>query len=720
MNITGVTHSKPVVSLGFMLVVTLSVLAWTHQSGQQLLKNSTMLVDKVMQLRVELTQAHYQIHEGTEQEPQRSLDRAFILALIDKINASAAFLHGEELQMGRLSGHLSEHFMSTASINRLKDSLQYLSSYLEENHAILNHDAEEDNFHDQLFASAEMISEEIDEQVHEGVAISLEQQRNIFILLFAATFAVFAALLFLLRRSNQTQLLALRQATKLSQALEHSGEAAMIANRDGVIEFVNDAFCQMSGYTAEEAIGNNPNMLSSGKQNKPFYENLWATVTSGEVWQGELINRKRDGSLYPAMMTIAPIFDAGGLISHYVANQRDMTEYKALEKNLFQAQKMEAIGTLASGIAHDFNNALSGITGNLYLIHRAPDDKAKVIKRISAIQQICDSSAIHIKQLLSYARKDSVLMNAVELNQCVQNACRMVNAMLPDAIALKFISYDRELYVQWNETQIQQILINFINNARHALKGVENPNITLEIKIIDNSDALMRANQGMADKKYVCLSIKDNGCGMSKVVMDQIFDPFFTTKESDEGTGLGLSMAYGAVKQAGGTLIVDSEIGGGTMFQICLPIAFESHPEQELESEEICEGQGETVLLADDDRPQLQTQGDIISSFGYNVLIAGSGTEAVELFERHADEISVVILDLVMPGMTGLEAAKKILSRQPDAKIILATGCDQKDLSDDDINTLDSPVIFKPYKPAAMSRLIHEQIKKRVVRFNDD
>ena len=720
MNLTGMAYNKPVVSLGIMLIVTLSVLAWTHQSGQQLLKNSTMLVDKVMQLRVELTQAHYQIHEGTE-DSRGSLDRTFILELIGRINESAAFLHGEEMQMGRLSSQLSDHFMSTASINRLKDSLQYLSTYLEKNHANLNRDADEDLFHDQLFTSAEMISEEIDEQVHEGVAISLEQQRNIFLLLFGTSFFVFAGLLFLLRRSNQIQLDSLMQAKNLSQALEHSGEAAVIANRAGVIEFVNDAFCQMTGYTVEETIGNNPNMLSSGKQNKPFYENLWATVTSGKVWHGELINRKRDGSLYPAMMTIAPIFDAGGLISHYVANQRDMTEYKALEKNLFQAQKMEAIGTLASGIAHDFNNALSGITGNVYLINRAPDDKQRVIKRISAIQEICDNAAIHIKQLLSYARKDSVLMNAVELNQCVQNACRMVNAMLPDAIELKCISYDRELYVHWNETQIQQILINVINNARHALKGKENPNITLEIKIVDNCDALMRSNQSMADKKYVCLSIKDNGCGMSKDVMDQIFDPFFTTKDSDEGTGLGLSMAYGAVKQAGGTLIVDSEIGAGTMFQIYLPIAFESDPEEGVETrEEIFEGHGETILLADDDRPQLQTQGDIISSFGYNVLIANSGMEAVELFEKHADEISVVILDLVMPGMTGLEAAEKVISKKPDAKIILTTGCDQTDLSDGDINPLDSPVIYKPCKPTTMSRLIHEQIKKRVVRFNND
>ncbi|WP_198507063.1 hybrid sensor histidine kinase/response regulator [Mariprofundus aestuarium] len=638
--------------------------------------------------------------------------------MVGKINESASFLYGEKAHMGRVSGYVSESPLSHDSINRLKLSLADLSGYLDKNHAILNRDADEDFAHDHLFSSVEAIANRIDEQVHEGVSISIEQQRDIFIVLFGMSGFGFGALLLLLRRSNQSQALALQQATKLAQALERSGEAAIIANRGGVIEFVNDAFCRMTGYSAQETLGNKPSMISSGKQNRPFYENLWGTITRGEVWSGELINRKKDGSLYPALMTIAPIFDSAGVITHFVANQRDMSEYKELEKHLFQAQKLEAVGTLAGGMAHDFNNALTAISGNIYLLQQSPDDQQKVLKRTSVIQEVCDKAASHIRQILSYARNDAVLMNSVELNHCIQNACNMASSMIPATITLECISYEKELYVYWNETQVEQILINLINNARHALKGVESPRITLEVRIIDNSESIMRLNHQMTDEKYICLSIKDNGSGMPKEVMDKIFEPFFTTKIADEGTGLGLSMAYGAIKQVGGLLSVSSEVGKGSEFKICLPIDFKTQTEMVIEAEEICAGNGETILIADDEKHLLLPHSEIIGSFGYNVLIANDGLEAVEMFDRHADEISVVILDLVMPGLTGMKAARQILKKRSDAKIILSTGYDMQEALDGDTNTINAPVIYKPYKPAIMSQLIHEQVKKRIIRFN--
>ena len=712
MDTTALTNNRPVISLGILLMVTLLVLAWTHQSGQQLLKNSTLLVDKVMQLRVDLTQTHYMIHEGTE-ESRSSLDSAFINMLVGNINKSADFLHGESVQMGRLSGAVSDHYMSEASINDLKESLEALSSYLEENYTILNRNAQEDLVHDQLFASAEMLAEEIDEQVHEGVAISLEQQRNIFMVLFGASFFSFAGLLFLLRRSNHMQFRALQQATKLSQALEHSGEAAIIANKDGVIEFVNDAFCHMTGYSAEETLGNNPNMLSSGKQEPTFYESLWSTISSGMVWQGELINRRKDGTLYPALMTIAPIVDAAGEITHYVANQSDVSEYKRLEESFYKAQKLEALGTLAGGIAHDFNNALAGITGNIYLLDKGEANLGKDSRRnITAIEEICDSAATHIRQILSYARQDTVLMDSIELNQCLQKACLMASSMIPASIQFEFIPCENELYVYWNESQVQQILINLLNNAQHALKGVMNPKITLKVQIFNSKDSLLRLRPEVEEERHVCLSVTDNGCGMPKEIADRIFDPFFTTRPVDEGTGLGLSMAYGAIKQAGGSLIVDSEVGRGTEFRIYLPLDFERQEEVKAVDDEVIQGHGELILIADDDSVLLQTQGRIVESFGYRSIIANDGLEAVHLFEKHVDEIDVVILDLVMPGLTGVDTAKQILSLKPETRIIFATGYDKHDTLESNVGSIDAPVIYKPCKSSVLSQVIHDQLKK--------
>ena len=209
---------------------------------------------------------------------------------------------------------------------------------------------------------------------------------------------------------------------------------------------------------------------------------------------------------------------------------------------------------------------------NVYLLDKSPEDPDIVSKRSAAIRSTSDSAAVHVKQILSYARNDSVLLNSVELNQCVQSSCQMVSSMIPATIELCFVPHEEKICVNWNETQIQQILINLINNARYALKNIENPSIKLEISIIDNTDMLMQANYAMTDEKYVCLSVQDNGCGMPEDIMNQIFNPFFTTKDSDEGTGLGLSMAYGAIKQAGGSMMVESELGKGTIFRICFPM----------------------------------------------------------------------------------------------------------------------------------------------------
>ena len=712
MNITGTTHNKSVISLGIMLIVTLSVLAWTHQSGQQLLKNSTLLVDKVMQLRVELSQAHYLIHEETEVDPL-SLDVSFVVALLERINKSATFLQGEQAKMGRISGNISVEHLSYESIMNLKWHVDFLSSYLETNAEILNRDADEDFVHDHLFASTETVASQLDEQVHEGVAVSMEKQRNIFMVLFGLTLLLFTLLLLMLKRSQKGQVLALQQSTRLSQALEHSGEAAIIASRDGVIEFVNDAFCRMTGYSAEETLGNNPNMLSSGKQERSFYESLWSTITSGMVWQGELINRRKDGTLYPALMTIAPIVDNTGETTHYVANQSDVSEYKRLEESFYKAQKLEALGTLAGGIAHDFNNALAGITGNIYLLDKGEPNLGKDSRRnITAIEEICDSAATHIRQILSYARQDTVLMDSIELNQCLQKSCLMAGSMIPASIQLEFIPSENDLYVYWNESQVQQILINLINNAQYALKGVKNPQITLKVQIFNSKDSLLRLKPEIEEERHICLSVTDNGCGMSKEIADKIFDPFFTTKPVDEGTGLGLSMAYGAIKQAGGSLVVDSEVGRGTEFRIYLPLDFERREEIKAVDDEVIQGHGELILIADDDSTLLATQGRVVESFGYRSIIANDGLEAVHLFEKHVDEVDVVILDLVMPGLTGVDTAKQILSLKPETRIIFATGYDKHDTLESNVGSIDAPVIYKPCKSSVLSQVIHDQLKK--------
>ncbi len=690
---------------------------WSYYSGQQLLKQQLPLVDSVMQIRVDISQAHELIHEGREAS-HGVLDKAYMMQMVERINH-----HVNELYQGddKLPGtviSIAKHPELKASLKELQDQLNDFSLYLNNNFDAIIQQSDDDLVMDEHFSGMSALSQKIDEVVHAGVEKVFDRQSWVFGILVVC-FSLFIALLFcLLRLKEKKNKLVLQQTTMLSQALEHSGEAAIIASADGVIEFVNDTFCSMTGYSSEETLGNRPSMLSSGKQNRPFYEHLWHTITHGGVWQGELTNRRKDGSFYPAHMTIAPIFDREGELTHYIANQRDLSEHKQLEKYLFQTQKLEAVGTLAGGIAHDFNNALAGITGNIFLLQRGQADQQQIVQRCSVIQDICDKAGTHIKQLLSYARNDSVLMDTVELNHCIQSACHMARSMVPSSVDIQLISDEEHLFVNWNAVQIEQILINLINNACHALGATENPNIRVELKIIDHNDELMRCNQEMTCDKYASVSIADNGTGMPADVMDKIFEPFFTTKDSEEGTGLGLSMAYGAIKQAGGCLSVESELGIGSTFFISLPLSVEPVMDKVIEPSLLLQGQGETVLIADDEKLLLRAQKEIVTSFGYHVLTANHGKEAVEVFEAHADEIDVVILDLVMPELSGPKVAKKILSMNADTKVIFSTGYDMgsslKELSGS--MKKDFPVVYKPFRAELMSKVIYEEIHKNDVR----
>jgi PAS domain S-box-containing protein len=699
------------------IIIGLAMFVWAFYSGQQLLRQQAPLVDNIMQLRVDLAQSHLLIDESND-GTHHSLDQKHIDLLINKLKQQSNMLYQGNVQMGDIHDTVTNIPALQEQLKTLKQSIDELSVYIHKNYAQLQNDNDLKMQLDGHFAISEGLANQFDQYVHRSIQQSLQQQKTLFLILLSIGMICIGILFYLLKRSQQSRLLALQKTTWLSQALEHSGEAVIIANVNAQIEFVNDAFCQMTGYSSHETLGNNPSMLSSGKQNKPFYDKLWQTIKNGNVWRGELTNKKKDGSLYPALMTIAPIFNAQGELTHYVANQRDISEHKMLEEQVFQAQKMEAIGTLTAGIAHDFNNTLTGISGNIYLLKKPTSDAKKTAKRLDSMQKICDSAATHIKQLLSYARNDSILMTSIEMNQCILNACQMANLMMPATVNLKFVSHEKDLHVHWNEAQVQQILINLINNARHALQGTKSPSITLEIGIINNQEGLMENNLEMTDDRYLCLSIQDNGCGMTREVLEHVFEPFFTAKSSDEGTGLGLSMAYGAIKQAGGDLTVESHPGKGTTFKIYFPIDVEFHPESIIEEDKLYKGHGETILIADDEKPLTQIQKSIIESFGYKVLVAYNGLEAVEIFEKHADQIKLVILDLVMPELTGMQAAKNILSHKPDTNIIFSTAYDIGQSLEDNHGDIHAPVIYKPYQPETISRLIYEQINATVFRFN--
>jgi len=499
---------------------------------------------------------------------------------------------------------------------------------------------------------------------------------------------------------------------KLSQAVEHASESVIITDRNGVIEYANPAFSSITGYSTSEAIGNTPSILKSGQQSPQFYEHLWRTITSGMVWKRQLIERRKDGTLYPVVMSIAPIFDSQGEITHYVGIQQDMTEQEMLEQKFHQAQKMDALGTLVGGIAHDFNNMLAGIGGNIYLIKGSLKDMPDVEERLENIEGLTSRATSMIKQLLAFARKGNVETTSFGLTSFINEVSRLSEASIPESINFRINRCPEELVVRGDTTQLQQVIMNLLNNARDAVADIENPTITLSLDEYIADEDFKKKHDELVANRFARLTVEDNGCGIPPGDMEHIFEPFFTTKEVGFGTGLGLSMVYGSVSSQGGTVNVESEPGKGARFEVYLPLLDEALPAGiSPGSEKMVKGKGELLLVCDDNSELREMLRSVLERINYRVVLAADGLEAVECFRTAMKEVSLVIMDVVMPELSGVKAYERIRGIDPDARVIFVTGYDRDEALKGEILPEEYLVLSKPYNFNQLSRIIREQIE---------
>ncbi len=500
-----------------------------------------------------------------------------------------------------------------------------------------------------------------------------------------------------------------RKAAVLLQALENAGEAALITDQNAIIEYVNPAFTKITGYLPEEIIGKTPAILKSSAQDPSFYKVLWETITRGEVWHGTLIDRRKSGDFYPALMSVAPIHNNEGEITHFVSLQQDMTEYERLENQFIQAQKMESIGTLVGGIAHDFNNMLAAILGNVYLSKLKLEGQPEVSEKLESIELLGMRASEMVKQLLTFARKDHVEMNSFSLNNSIKEAFKLAETAIPENIELVCDLCSENLIITGDVTQLQQVLMNLLNNARDALLNVSQPSVSCTLRPFEAGDEFNKAHPGLKGVQFAQLVIKDNGGGIPSEHLHKVFEPFFTTKGVGEGTGLGLSMVYGAVQSHGGLIELESEHGIGTSFYIYLPLT-EAEEEAEKETSSIIQGQGETILLVDDEDNVQNTTAEVLHSLGYKVLKAGDGKEALERFLTHQDEIDLVLTDIVMPRAGGLDLATAIRKLDHDVPIIFATGYDKDQVMASGNQIDNSVIISKPFSFNKISQLIRKMV----------
>ena len=491
-----------------------------------------------------------------------------------------------------------------------------------------------------------------------------------------------------------------------SAALRAAADAIVITNRDGTVAWVNDAFTRLTGYRSEEAVGRNPSQLvKSGEHTAAFYRQLWDAILSGNTWQGEMINRRKDGSIYHEEQTITPIVDDTGAITHFVAIKRDLTQRVKLESQLRQSQKMETVGQLASGIAHDFNNLLTVIIGlgELMVPQLADDDPMR-----GDVAQIVESgrrAAALTRQLLAFSRRQMLTPTVLNLNEGLAGSEELLRRLLRDDIEL-VVEPGRDLgHIKADAGQIEQVIVNLAVNARDAMpNGGRLVIATQNVEV----DADYRAHVGTSVPagQYVQLSVTDNGTGMDAETCSRIFEPFFTTKAAGKGTGLGLAVVYGIVKQSQGFVWVYSEPGHGTSFRVYLPVVSGPADTRTVTPAHAPGANSETVLVIDDNPSLQKLVTRMLQSGGFHVLGAGSGEEALELLNRHKDEVRVIVTDVIMPQMSGRVLAEHAARLAPDIKVLYMSGYTDDVVLHHGLSEAHTAFINKPFNREGLLRKV--------------
>ncbi|MCX6133825.1 MAG: PAS domain S-box protein [Ignavibacteriales bacterium] len=460
---------------------------------------------------------------------------------------------------------------------------------------------------------------------------------------------------------------------KLHRAVEQSPTSVVITDCQGTIEYVNPKFTEVTGYAFDEVKGKTPRVLKSGYTTAQEYAALWDTILSGKEWRGEFLNKKKNGEQFWELASISPVKDPSGVVTHFLAVKEDITQRKMLEQQLFQARKMESLGTLASGIAHDFNNILGIILGYATMLREKSVGRERSVVYLEAIVKAADRGAGLVRQILTFARKSEFKLELVDVNSIIGEITTMLGETFPKTISLS-LQFEKALPpLSVDRTQIHQALLNLCLNARDAM--TDHGAISIATRLV-HGKSLSAHFPSALDENYVEISVSDTGSGIDETTKSRIFEPFFTTKEIGKGTGLGLSVVFGVVEAHKGFVEVDSEVGRGSTFHVYLPLPLGSvvaGEEGEAESEEP-NGGSETILVVEDEELMLGFVCTVLEEKGYNVLVARDGEEAVNLYSKERDSIQLVLSDFGLPKLDGWEACLRMRELNRRVRIVLASG----------------------------------------------
>ncbi len=461
---------------------------------------------------------------------------------------------------------------------------------------------------------------------------------------------------------------------RLATAVEQTDEMVMIADVEGVIEYVNPAFSAVTGYTPDELIGSTPRLIKSGRHDREYYAGLWSTILAGNVWHGRFANKKKSGEMFEVESIISPVTGPDGTIINFVCLQRDVTREVRMEKQVRQNQKMQAVGTLAGGIAHDFNNILTAIMGYAELALEDAGSNPNLKDDINEIFTASRRAKDLVGQILTFSRGRESETRPVELHLLVKETLRFLAASLPSTITLEERIDTTGDTVLADPSQLSQVILNLCANAEYAMrKKGGRLSVIQKPHMIDES--FTATHMGLRTGPHVLLQIVDTGVGMAKEIQDRLFEPFFTTKPQGEGTGLGLSVVHGIVSTLGGAITVESVPNAGTTFSVYLPVVDQISDVEMAEMEETPGSWGKgSIMVVDDEETITRMMERMLGGMGYRITSFNDPVEGLKAFYNAPQSFDIVITDQTMPQLTGVEMTRRMLAERPDLPVILCTG----------------------------------------------
>ncbi len=499
---------------------------------------------------------------------------------------------------------------------------------------------------------------------------------------------------------------------KFRDLLQDIQLVAVMLDRNGKITFCNDYLLGITGWTGEEVLSKNWFDLFVPEDVRDSVKSLFQDgIAEGNIsshYENPIVTR--EGSLRLILWDNTVLRDHEGNVIGTASIGVDVTEQRKIEEHLRQSQKIEAIGLLAGGVVHDFNNILTSIMGYGSLLNEKIPVTSPLHPYVSHIIASSERAASLTNSLLAFSRKQVIDLRPLNINDIVLGIKQILDRLIGEDIEFKAMTASNDLIVNADKNQIEQVLINLATNARDAMPNGGRLTVTTEEVEVD--EQLIRMYRYSEAGKYAVISVSDTGKGIDEKIKDHIFDPFFTTKEVGKGTGLGLAMVYGTIKQHNGFVNVDSKPGEGTIVRIYLPLALSRVRVQEKESSAPFSLGNETILLVEDNDDVREVTKIMLQELGYAVIEAVDGEHAVRLFRENKNSVQLVVSDILMPKQSGGDVHNELKKIKPDVKVLFISGYSADILTQKGIIGESVNFISKPLRPAALSRKLREVLDK--------